>query len=90
MGQNNDGRKRAGGKHFNWDERVRLEALVRGLFPEGREPDFKRLGRQRSSVSREYKRGRVVNLDGELRRFPAYLHFELFLVSWVGIRTLLN
>ncbi len=76
MGQNNDGRKRAGRKHFNWDERARLEALVWGLFPEGREPDFTRLGalfgRHRSSVSREYKRGTVVNLDGELRRFSVY------------------
>lgn len=76
MGQTDDVKKRGGGKHFNWEERVRLEALLRALFPRGREPDFTRLGsllgRHRSSVSREYKRGTVVNLDGELRRFPAY------------------
>lgn len=76
MGQDDHGRKRIGGKHFNWEERVRLEALVRALFPRGPEPDFTRLGallgRHRSSVSREYKRGTAVNLDGELREFPVY------------------
>ena len=77
MEQEEHGRKRGGGKHFTWDDRVRLEAFVRALFPRGRKPDFTRLGalleRRRSSVSREYGRGLVVNLDGELRRFPAYL-----------------
>jgi len=76
MGQEDHGRKRGGGKHFNWEERVRLEALVRALFPRGREPDFTRLGallgRHRSSVSREYARGAVVNLTGELVPFRAY------------------
>ena len=76
MGQEDHGRKRVGGKHFNWDERVRLEALVRALFPKGREPDFTRLGallgRHRSSVSREYARGAVVNLTGGLVPFRAY------------------
>lgn len=76
MGQQEDGTKRAGGKHFNWEERVRLEALVRALFPRGREPDFTRLGallgRHRSSVSREYARGAAVNLTGELVPFRAY------------------
>lgn len=76
MRQEDHGKKRIGGKHFNWEERVRLETLVRALFPRGREPDFTRLGallgRHRSSVSREYKRGTAVNFDGELREFTVY------------------
>jgi len=74
--QEDHGRKHIGGKHFNREERVRLEALVRALFPRGREPDFTRLGvllgRHRSSVSREYARGAVVNQTGELVPFRAY------------------
>ena len=76
MEQEDHGKKRIGGKHFNWDERVRLESLSRALFPRGRAPDFTRLakllGRHRSSVSREYARGAVVNLTGELVPFRAY------------------
>mgnify|MGYP003608523064 FL=1 len=76
MRQTDHGKKRIGGKHFNWEERVRLEALVRALFPRGRAPDFTRLGallgRHRSSVSREYARGAVVNLTGELVPYRAY------------------
>jgi len=76
VGQKQNGTKRVGGKHFNWEERVRLEALVRTLFPRGHKPDFTRLGvllgRHRSSVSRECARGTVVNLTGELVPFHAY------------------
>jgi IS30 family transposase len=76
MGQKDDDKKRGGGKHFTWEERVRLEAFLRVLFPRGREPDFTRLakllGRHRSSVSREYARGAAVNLTGELVPFRAY------------------
>ena len=76
MGQEDDGRKRRGGKHFTWEDRVRLEAFLRALFPRGRAPDFTRLagllGRHRSSVSREYARGAAVNLTGGLVPFRAY------------------
>lgn len=76
MGQENDIKKRSGGKHFTWEERVRLETLVRALYPCGRRPNFaelaRRLGRHRSSVSREYHRGKTVNRDSQLREFPVY------------------
>ncbi len=40
MGQENDVKKRGGGKHFTWEDRVRLETLVRTLYPGGRKPNF--------------------------------------------------
>jgi len=76
MGQENDVKKRGGGKHFTWEDRVRLETLVRTLYPGGRKPNFAdlagRLGRHRSSVSREYRRGKTVNWDSQLKGFPVY------------------
>jgi len=76
MGQGNDVKKRSGGKHFTWEERVRLEALARALYPGGRKPNFtelaRQLGRRRSSVSREYRRGKTVNRDSQLKEFPVY------------------
>ena len=76
MGQENDIKKRSGGKHFTWEERVRLEALARALYPGGRKPNFtelaRQLGRRRSSVSREYRRGKTVNRDSQLKEFPVY------------------
>ena len=76
MGQEDHDKKRCGGKHFTWDERIRLETLARTLYPGGREPSFadlaRRLGRHRSSVSREYRRGKTVNRDSDLREFPVY------------------
>lgn len=77
VGQEDNGRKRIGGKHFNWGEHVRLEGLVNALFLKSREPDFTCLGalldRRRSSVSREYAGESVVNLTGGLVPFRAYL-----------------
>ena len=76
MEQEDHDKKRGGGKHFTWDERIRLETLVRTLYPGGREPNFAdlagRLGRHRSSVSREYRRGKTVNRDSQLKEFPVY------------------
>jgi len=76
MGQEDDDKKRGGGKHFTWEERVRLETLVRALYPGGRKPNFAdlagKLGRHRSSVSREYRRGKAVNRDSQLKEFPVY------------------
>ena len=76
MGQRDDVKKRGGGKHFTWEDRVRLETLVRTLYPGGREPNFaalaERLGRHRSSVSREYRRGRAVNRNSQLKEFFVY------------------
>jgi IS30 family transposase len=74
--QEDHDKKRGGGKHFTWDERIRLETLVRTLYPGGRAPNLAdlagRLGRHRSSVSREYRRGKTMNLDSELEEFPVY------------------
>jgi len=75
MGHDEHDKKRRGGKHFTWEDRVRMESLARALYPRKR-PDFavlaRMLGRDRSTVSREYRRGETVNRDGELREYPAY------------------
>jgi len=76
MEQVNHDRKQAGGKHFTWEDRVRLETLARTLYPKGKPPNFaalaRRLGRHRSSVSREYQRGTVLNKNSQLEEFPVY------------------
>jgi len=76
MGQHDDDKKRGGGKHFTWEERIRLETLVRTLYPGRREPNFAdlagKLGRHRSSVSREYRRGKTVNRNSQLQEFAVY------------------
>ncbi len=73
--QEKNDKKHRGGKHFTWDDRVRLEALVRALYPR-RRPNFtalaQQLGRDRTTVSREYRRGKTVNMDSKLRKFPVY------------------
>ena len=76
MGQLDHVRKYCGGKHFNWEERIRLELLVRTLYPGKRKPNLseiaRRLGRHRTSVSREYRRGTVMNRNSQLEAFPVY------------------
>ena len=73
MEQSDGDRKRKGGKHFSWEDRVRLETLDRALYPGKRKPNLaelaRQLGRHRSSVSREYRRGTVMNKNGELEVF---------------------
>jgi IS30 family transposase len=58
------------------EERIRLETLARTLYPRGRKPNFaelaRRLGRHRSSVSRECQRGTVMNKNSQLEEFPVY------------------
>lgn len=76
MEQNNNGKRQSGGKHFTWEDRVRLETLQRALYPGKRKVNLselaRRLGRHRSSVSREYHRGRVININSELEKFWVY------------------
>jgi len=76
MGQKDSDRRHVGGRHFTWEERVRLEALDRALFPGKRKPNFaelaRQLGRHRSSVSREYHAGIVMNRNSQLEEFPVY------------------
>ena len=72
MEQSEGARKGSGGKHFSWEDRVRLETLDRALYPGKRKCNFaelaRRLGRHRSSVSREYRRGTVMNKNSELEQ----------------------
>jgi IS30 family transposase len=76
MEQKQDVRRRGGGKHFTWEERVRLETLCRTLYPGKKKVNFselaRRLGRHRSSVSRECHRGGVINRNTELEEFIVY------------------
>lgn len=76
MEQKNHLKRRSWGKHFTWEERVRLEALERALYPGKKRSNIselaRQLGRHRSSVSREYKRGAVINMNTELEQFPVY------------------
>jgi len=76
MEQNKDVRRNKGGKHFTWEDRLRLEAFDRALYPGKKRSNLselaRRLGRSRSSVSREYRRGTVTNMNSELEQFPVY------------------
>lgn len=76
MEQDHHVKRCGGGKHFTWEERVRLEALDRALYPGKKRRNIselaRKLGRHRSSVSREYKRGAVANMNSELEQFPVY------------------
>ncbi|MFT5239203.1 MAG: hypothetical protein ACI9X0_000162 [Kiritimatiellia bacterium] len=76
MEQSNNVRKCGGGKHFTSEERIRLETLDRTLYPGKKNPNFselgRRLGRHRTSVSREYRRGTVMNKNTQLEEFQVY------------------
>jgi len=76
MEQCNDVRKHVGGKHFTFEERIRLEALDRALYPGKKVANFselaRQLGRHRSSVSREHRRGTVINKNTQLEEFTVY------------------
>ena len=76
MGQDKNLRKSGGGKHFTWEDRIRLETLAATLYPKGKRPNFAQLGREMgkhgTTISREFKRGTVTLKDSELREFSAY------------------
>ncbi len=76
MEHNNHVTRSSGGKHFTWEDRVRLETLDRALYPGKKRANMselaQRLGRHRSSVSREYRRGAVMNRNSELEEFDVY------------------
>ena len=76
MKQNNNDRTKKQWKHFNREDRIRFETLCRMLYPGKKRPNFaelaRRTGRHRSSVSREYHRGKVVNINSELEKFFVY------------------
>lgn len=76
MEQNNHVKICSVGKHFNWEQRVKLETLDRALYPGKKRSNIselaRQLGRSRSSVSREYKRATVINMNTELEQLPVY------------------
>ena len=76
MEQDEHVKRRSGGKHFTWEDRVRLETLDRTLYPGKKKANFaelaRHLRRHRSSVSREYHRGTVMNKNSELEQFSVY------------------
>jgi IS30 family transposase len=76
MEQKKHVKRRGGAKHFTWEDRVRLETLDRTLYPGKKRANFSELARHlrrhRSSVSREYHRGTVMNKNSELEQFPVY------------------
>ena len=76
MGQEQSSTKRPGGKHFTYEQRVRMDTLAKLKWPHGKKVNFAELGRlmgkSRAAVRREFGRGEVENKDSEERRFPAY------------------
>ena len=76
MRQDNCTKNHAQGKHFTRDDRIRLESLDRALFPGKKKPNFTKLAEQlakhRSTLSREYKKGIVMNKNSQLEEFPVY------------------
>ena len=76
MEHDNNIKKSRGGKHFTYGDRIRLETLVRVLYPKGKGICFtelaRRLGKHRTTVAREFRRGTVVNTDTELVRYTTY------------------
>jgi len=71
MGQEDSSRKKRGGKHFTYEQRVRMDTLIRHLWPHGKKINFAELGRlidkAWTTVRREYARGEVANKDSQKR-----------------------
>ncbi len=76
MGQEDSSKKGRGGKHFTYEQRVKMDTLARMMWPHGKKVNYAELGRlmdkSRTAVRREFRRGEVENKDSEERRFPAY------------------
>lgn len=76
MGQEDSSKKGRDGKHFTFEQRVRMDALAKHLWPHGKKINFARLGRlmgkARSTVRREYARGEVANKDSQEIWFHTY------------------
>jgi IS30 family transposase len=77
MGQTHTTTNPNKGKHFTLKERQELEILSRHLYPGKKKPNFaelgRRLGKDRSTISREWKRGAGVNLNSHLETIPVYI-----------------
>ena len=76
MGREDSSRKGSGGKHFTYEQRVKMDTLIRLKWPHGKKINFAELGRlmgkARTTVRREYARGGVVNKDSQERWFNTY------------------
>jgi len=76
MEQMNITKESRGGKHFTWEQRVKMETLFKVIWPHGKKINFAGLSRlmdkSRKTVRVEYYRGQVVNADSELRKFNTY------------------
>ena len=76
MGQEDSSRKGCGGKHFTYEQRVKMDTLAGVKWPHGKKVNYAELGRlmdkSRTTVRREFRRGEVENKDSEERRFPVY------------------
>jgi len=76
MEQIKNTKKSCGGKHFTWEQRVKMETLIKVVWPHGKKINFAELSRlmdkSRKTVRVEYYRGQVVNMDSELRKFYIY------------------
>ena len=76
MGQEDSSKNGRGGKHFTYEQRVRMDSIIRVKWPRGKKVNFAGLGRlmgkSRTTVRREYARGGVANKDSQERWFNAY------------------
>ena len=76
MEQEDSSKNGGGGKHFTYEQRVRMDTLIRVKWPRGKKINFAELGRlmgkARSTVRREYARGEVANKDSQERWFNTY------------------
>ena len=76
MEHDNDIKKSRGGKHFTYGDRIRMETFIRAFHSKGKRISFTELGRElgkhRTTISREFRRGAVVNTDTELVRYITY------------------
>jgi IS30 family transposase len=76
MRQQYDDTKRVGGKHWTYKERVKFETLCRELYPCKKKPNFtvlaEKMGKHRTTISREWKRGSCINKNSQLEEFEVY------------------
>jgi IS30 family transposase len=76
MGQEDSSKKRRGGKHFTYEQRVKMDTLIRVKWPHGKKVNYAELGRlmdkARTTVRRECARGEVANKDSQEIWFHTY------------------
>ena len=74
MGQLHDIRKRKKGKHLNFQDRQLIEYLVRNAYPKKVSVSklVDKIGSSESTIRRELKRGKVIQLSTELIEYKSY------------------